>query len=144
MKIEDQVCSLELAREMKELGFEQDSLYSWIHPFGFKEGLKDFFDEDMLKWVVRSTITLAPFLILKTREKYAAYTVAELGIMLPSHFYSDYDEYDCEWACCSPWGFYEVEENGHLCESGRISAENNTEANARAMMLIKLHKEGFL
>jgi len=29
MKLEDQVCSLELAKRLKELGVEQESLFYW-------------------------------------------------------------------------------------------------------------------
>ena len=29
MKLEDQVCSLELAKKLKELGVKQDSLFYW-------------------------------------------------------------------------------------------------------------------
>ena len=34
MKLEDQVCSLESARRLKELGFKQDSLFYWQRPMG--------------------------------------------------------------------------------------------------------------
>ena len=31
MKLEEQVCSLELAKELKELGVKQDSMFYWEH-----------------------------------------------------------------------------------------------------------------
>ena len=75
MEIEKQVVSLELARKMKDLGFEQESLFYWfpfgggVHEWQLTERL--FSKEDLKGW--------------KFYEKndkdfvfYSAYTVAEL------------------------------------------------------------------
>ena len=71
MKLENQVVSLELSKQLKELGFEQDSLY--YHLYGD------------VKSEIRSIENLS-----NTDEhwvhlvdKCSAYTVAELGKMLP-------------------------------------------------------------
>ena len=109
MELKDQVVSLELAREMKELGFEQESLWYWCR--------------DQIEGWER------PFLLQghgMHKEYYSAYTVAELGEMLPLEIKTDRAKhingnvlYWCEYA-----GYEE------------ISA--NTEANARASMLCYL------
>jgi hypothetical protein len=83
MKLEQQVCSLELAKRLKELGVKQESHFYWIKDFDGEQGwcvigigeqcgdLDDYF----------------PFTIenadLTQTEYYAAFTVAELGEMLP-------------------------------------------------------------
>lgn len=67
MKIEDQVCSLDLARKLKELGVKQDSLFYWI------EDLEAHYQ---------------PCAILVQRKlddyeyQYSAFSCAELGVML--------------------------------------------------------------
>lgn len=59
MELEKQVVSLELAKKMKELGFEQNSYCYWcIEPKGFKNR----------GWYLGTT----------NDRKYSAYTVAEL------------------------------------------------------------------
>ena len=59
MKLEDQVCSLELAQRLKELGVKQESLWVWReYGHGFELELRD---EDTFG------------------EMTAAFTVAELG-----------------------------------------------------------------
>jgi len=70
MNIEAQVISLELAKEMATLGFKQDSLWWWVHPWQ-----RNKFIERKNRWIV----TDRPL----SRGKYAAYTVAELGAVLP-------------------------------------------------------------
>jgi len=72
LPLNQQVCSLELAQKLKALGLRQDTLHWWTdlaHP-----GDGDW----ELDWPVRKTGG-EPF--------YAAYTVAELGEMLPKDPY---------------------------------------------------------
>lgn len=65
MKIEDQVCSLELAKQLKELGFEQKSLFWWCeHENEFK-----------LEYYITDC--------KQSRGGYSAYTVAEVLNKLP-------------------------------------------------------------
>lgn len=75
MKLKDQVVSLELAKKLKELGVKQESLFYWS--FG------DVYEEGKEEWCVnyRSKVTKRNGVDL---EWYAAFTVAELGEMLPS------------------------------------------------------------
>lgn len=64
MKLEQQVCSLELATKLKELGVKQESYFVW-HGDGSEEN----------PWKV--------FIRSQTGSNIPAFTVAELGEMLP-------------------------------------------------------------
>jgi len=81
MKLEDQVCSLELAKKLKELGFKQESLFTW-RDNGFNKN-----------WHIRLSLELQDRLFSKEifenisetanmKQYAAAYTVAELGEIL--------------------------------------------------------------
>lgn len=67
MRIEDQCVNLELAKKLEELGFPQESLFYWGRPHGFGWMLMDDKGVD----------EQAPV------EEVSAFTVAELGEMLP-------------------------------------------------------------
>jgi len=69
--IERQVCSLELAKKLKKLEVKQDSLRYWIYCPETKE------------WV------LAQRKWTKNWKMYSAFTVAELGELLPFKIYSN-------------------------------------------------------
>jgi len=70
--IEDQVCSLELAKRLKELGMKQYSLWYWFTDSHFEVARVKRHDE-------------IPYPLMKRRQAvYSAYTIAELGEMLPS------------------------------------------------------------
>ena len=78
MKLQDQVTNLELSRKLKKLGVEQESLFSWV-----REKITD-------KWKLQPNIEWLDFfgrppVRLKIIDRYFAYSVAELGEMLP-HF----------------------------------------------------------
>lgn len=108
MNVENQVCSLELAKRLKEIGIKQISIFCWSEtktvPYGtdyrlYYKGLNaegNFLD-------------------------YSAFTVAELGNLLP--FY-DYE-------IIKSLRFIEFR-----CEHFQIYFREDNEANARAHMLI--------
>jgi hypothetical protein len=114
MKTEDQVCSLELAKKIKELGGGQ-----W-EPFAF--------------WYVADNgseaklITRDRWIPVIKAEVFPAFTIAELGEMLPPAFSSSRGA-DNRWMCVN-----EMKSNS---EDGRIRFAD-TEADARAKMLIYL------
>ena len=126
MKNEQQVCSLELAKEMAALGIDQDSIWCWT----------------WIPWndeIIWSVILQRRYTMIKShREQYAAYTVAELGEMLPAFIKTDYGSHNYlhttklkdknEWIIA----YYDNEIIG------------DTEANARAKCLIYMHKKGIL
>ena len=70
MKIEDQVCSLELSKKLKELGVKQDSIFYWIN--GVITDINVSPEQTRNLWYPAHSYTL-----------YSAFTVAELGEMLP-------------------------------------------------------------
>jgi hypothetical protein len=113
MKIESQVCGLELARRLKELGVEQDS---------------DFY------WCELAPNIVKPFCSLCREHRdfgsyeriCSAFTVAEFGEMLPPAFSSSRGA-DGKWMC--------VNEMKSSSEDGKIIFAD-TEADARAKMLL--------
>jgi len=75
MKLEDQVCSLELAKRLKELGVKQESVFTWYQSTRaiIKENKTLGEEKFWTVWWNRNY----------TRDQYSAFTVAELGEMLP-------------------------------------------------------------
>lgn len=71
MKLEQQVVSLELAKKMKELGFEQESLFYWqLEASDYASEKEQIVPKEYLN---------------KIFTPYSAYTVAELGEILGIH-----------------------------------------------------------
>ena len=115
MKFENQVCSLELAQKLKELGVPQESYFFWISNDGETE------------WFVRNTFKhmgIAP------QEIVSAYTVAELGEMLRKR--------DIYLIPVSIEGFWTGIDAKKQKPVQLGSVEELTEADARAKMLIYL------
>lgn len=117
MKLEQQVCSLELAQKLKELGVKQGSYVNWVkHPVTASWVLwtaTDILNDYEGKVIGRGDV-----------QRCSAFTVAELGEMLPSSTRS-YKVIDSpEWYC-----------NYRLKEDEQAA---DTEADARAKMLIYL------
>jgi hypothetical protein len=107
MKIEEQVTSLELSKKLKELGVKEESLWYW-----WKAG-HIFVEEERYAG--------------KQWEKLAsAFTVAELGEMLPKGF----NQYEDTFYKTRTWKF--------RTSARGLNIEGNTEADARAKMLIYL------
>jgi hypothetical protein len=124
VKLEDQVCSLELAQKLKELGVKQDSLFYWFRVKNL--GLK-------LEIKAKESLVYSSYSFLRDDiyESYAAFTVAELGEMLPDWFDSGRRQ-EGDWMCRV---FVKCNDITH-------QAFSETEANARAKMLIYLIENG--
>jgi len=113
MELEKQVCSLESAKRLKELGVRQDSLFYW-----------------QVRAYARPTET--PRVVYRSDRTYrgvichhSAFTASEIGMMLPAHSENPERFEDGAWWCnsqCS-WG-------------GCVS--HKSEAEARAKNLIYL------
>jgi hypothetical protein len=73
MTLQDQVTSLELSKRLKELGVKQDSLFYHVRISDTPDGRQD--------WLLRSSKWGDACI-----EEYSAFTVAELGEMLPSRY----------------------------------------------------------
>ncbi len=113
MKLEDQVISLELAKRLKELGVKQESHFSW------------YVEEEAL------TVTHE---IDGDGEIVAAFTVAELGEILPNMLY---EKYVLDQIKMTDGGYGLAYRDGSDFEA---NASADTEADARAKMLIYLLK----
>lgn len=76
MKLENQVISLEHAKKLKALGVKQESLWWW--------------EEDLECDYVDYRLIYKTKLYYKNRDIYSAYTVAELGELLPDKIIKDH------------------------------------------------------
>lgn len=122
MNIESQVTSFELSKKLKELGVNQESLFCWISDF----------DLEYLPTELRNHLVCIP-----------AYTVAELGRMLPDLIHATSASGNDRPIIMNKVGDqYQVA----IMNSNqtRIPIFHDTnEANARAMMLVFLIATGF-
>ncbi len=103
MKLENQVVNLELSKKLKELDCPQDSLWYWT-------GVN-------VEWELRQGL-----------GQYSAFTVAELGEMLPRNYYS----------CKLKKGWFMFKSSSKQDYEDMPELKTDTEANARAKMLIYL------
>lgn len=168
MKLEQQVTSLEISKRLKELGVKQESLFWWIkgkiewgyegdwevseskdwfihdakpNSFDFKSKKGDEYekmsDEEFVLWNERDR---------KFREEQAdhvcsAFTVAELGEMLPEIIQSDGMQFDLE---ISKYGKYWYVKYLNHNAGSLVYMEVFTEADARGKMLIYLLENNLL
>jgi hypothetical protein len=128
MNLESQVCSLELAKRLKELGVKQESYFYWLN-----NCLDDWiiFHAENDNCNQHSGPGDITFLNIKKRENkaYSAFTVTELGELLPDWFDScKRNGSKNDWHC----RVFEkdTDKNHH--------AFAETEVEARAKMLIYL------
>ena len=113
MTLEQQVTSLELSKKLKELGVKQDSLFWWL------EVSPGQWNTHCLSYGKR-----------EENIGISAFTVSELGEILPEYFCSAQAGTQEKWVC-------EKYSHGTIdAEVPRLYAD--TEANARAKMLIYL------
>jgi hypothetical protein len=132
MKLEDQVCSLELAKKLKELGVNQASLF-WYKRWIPEKGSTYFPPEWKLSLYGTSTID--------DYECISAFTVAELGMLLPNN-----TEPLTYWTMKISTGIPELLWTADLLFNRRsISIFNeNSEADLRAKMLIYIIENGLI
>lgn len=115
LTLEQQVCNLESAKRLKELGVRQESLWHW------------FVSKSGVKFIGQVHEVRGDF------YQYAAFTCAELGELLPLHI--DIYKTDHRTWIVVPNQYYE--------RTG-VCHEQNTEAEARARMLIYLIDNGII
>lgn len=135
MTLENQCVSLELAKEMKELGFKQESLFWWVEPRP---------SSGRNKWEIIDCQDT------HVKENYSAYTVAELGEMLPMSLTAEqmgnapeYGEMYLEmWHDSYGWRLTYRNDNEQSILEEPIEAD--TEVNARAKMLCYLKKNNLI
>jgi hypothetical protein len=80
MKIESQVCSLELSRRLKEPGVNRESFFWWVLDMDAWKLL----DDDQFNFVARQVSEKKGRVM---PEHYKAFGVAELGQLLPKWVY---------------------------------------------------------
>jgi hypothetical protein len=122
MKLEDQVCGLEQAKKLKESGIDQSTQWYWCYPV----------HEKLISSktsIIHASVT-SDYLDDNEGDEFdhniaSAYSVAELGIMLPSG-YDTMHTTDEGWRC---YGY-----EGHELAEDPFA----TEAQARADAVIKL------
>ncbi len=139
MKPIDQVVSQPLAKKMKELGIEQESLFVWWS-YGDEWRVGDTSTQDLMDELHKDAYKKDPS--LPEVERYYAYTVAELGEMLPYSFLHK-DKF---------WNLVEQKRlSGYLIQYKQMpnvdplhTVREAKEADARAKMLIYLVENNLL
>ena len=144
MKLTDICVSLELAKELKENGFKQDCLFSWVVDVGKGKDPYVVYTETL-----KAAFEISPKYGLREFKWIAAPTASELGEVLPNFVYM----------CLSGGGRhgervgYVVGENFHARlldekypkERDNMNSFNDKNlANAMAKMWLYLNKEGLL
>jgi hypothetical protein len=140
MKLEDQVTSLELSKKLKELGVVQRSVFFW-HTSPIKPGLQ----------VLSHAINVGDIHECAMSNEFSAFTVAELGEMLPRELTHVEKGYKRDYEITLKFGtnmrecWYEDDQGGYCpCNCGDYYSqtyfgdEANTEVDARAKMLVYL------
>lgn len=141
MNLGKQVCSLELAKELKELGVKQESLFYWRKQYSYIEDFEkdvsygefgDYWIEFLPKPRYETSNVKSNWKDLQhlNETEYSAFTVAELGEMLPPF---------AKGELLSPIPFRTLGETSwrvDLDDEGAIITD--TEADCRAKMLIYL------
>lgn len=131
MTLEEQVVSLELAKKLKELGVKQNSLYRWADPKHIRP----------MPWLIDEHAAVDTGMA----DYYPAYTVAELGELLPNIIKKRVEDNDSD--TLEDWHLsYEPDQIGHTIRytyyyyepMDAITISGDTEANTRAKMLIYL------
>ena len=126
MKLEQQVTNLELSKKLKELGVKQDSIFDWNL---YREKTTGKITENVERSSGPRALSMQSYVI---EDSYSAFTVAELGEMLPLlNFPMPMDK--------RIWSGTVVQNNGNL-----VKVTADTESNARAKMLIYLIENNLL
>lgn len=112
MTLEEQITSLELSKRLKELGVKQINWFYWVHEFGNWW----LFNKENYEGKKKSSVRI---------WSYPAFTVAELGELLP----------DIQFRTDKEGSIYRIVFFG---DSRGIKIEARDETNARAKLLIYL------
>jgi hypothetical protein len=129
VKLEDQVCSLELAKKLNELGVKQDSYFHWrVGKYsGAEQVVRCSYRSDESDW-------------------FSAFTVAELGEMLPMVINLNplADNFKAVFVTGKTIGNqWRVDYRNEMLGSPPTTTAD-TEADARAKMLIHLIEKGIV
>lgn len=131
MKLENQVCTLEQAKRLKELGVAQDGIFSHvdnISKVGY-EGIR-------LTKQTSSYRAKGQLIDSGVIKYFVAFTVAELGVMLPINIITARQKHTDTYACIA------LENGSSDVDYSKDIQHKETEAKARAAMLIYLLENG--
>jgi hypothetical protein len=152
MKLEDQVCSCQLAKRLKELGVKQRSLFYHMTFINTSSVQYDKDNEKIGDDIIHENEweDYKERSYVKKLKRYSAFTVAELGEMLPKKIDSEYKNYPYELNC--KWELhYSDNKMWHITyvryNDGDVMdfiIYDSNEANARAKMLIHLIENKYL
>ncbi len=137
MKLEDQVCSFELAKRLRKLGVKQESLFWWV-PWLREEYPKNH----PVKAVETENFHVGEYNPADFKKKYAAFTIAELGEMLPITVHTTRFEMGYPWQ--SHYKVLDLTESLSPKLEYKHHEAANSEADARAKMLIYLIENGLV
>lgn len=121
MKLEDQVCSLELAKRLRELGVKQESYFEWSYWTDHAAAENNTGCHEK-HWEVTDQNGG------NIGGRISAFTVAELGEMLPEYVPSY--KHKNKWRC--------LNQGIPLIADSDDFFDDETEANVRAKMLIHM------
>lgn len=142
MELEKQVCSLELAKRLKELNCRQESAFYWVPTYEM------FFGRRPKELKPKAYIVVDGNASTFYDHKFAAFTCSELGEMLPHEikltiglswgmFMLTITKYEDNW-------FVKYEPKGFKTDKASPSKHADTEADARCAMLIYLIEKGIV
>lgn len=150
MNLEKQVCSLELAKKLKELGVKQQSLVYWLNiqhcvhtkvkknEYGMDEAELDENGNVIIEKIdYRIELGSAYAWDIKEKDTWSAFTVAELGEILPTKIIIKGKDFFISMDCEKQVFYQEFHCNEDELYPPDIN-DNDNEANARAKMLIHL------
>jgi hypothetical protein len=136
MNLESQVCSLDLAKKLHELGVKKDSTFVWKS-----------YDGEYYQ------VKFISFNLCLDDELYPAYTASELGDMLPSSLEVN-DSSSSFLYCCKhsddnwtiEYRYNRIINDGLVDEVTYVysNCHEDTESNARATMIIYLIENGLI
>ena len=121
MTIEQQACSFELAKRLKELGVKQESYFYWVGDVRIEK-------ESLFIVSCENPLVVCPI-------KYSAFTVAELGEILPPVLQHDRSDRVSELSINRFQNLWLYSYGDFLADDRNFS---DTEADARASLLIYL------
>lgn len=146
MKLEQQVVSLEISKRMRELGAPQESLYKYCG------GHTDYHEDDEGEFEECANTDLLESdeychtAGLTCEFTISAYTVAELGEMLPARVRKDGMDYALTVEKHGTWHVKYIHYNAGIgyVLGGHPVIHDDTEADARAKMWIYLKENNLL
>lgn len=88
MRLEKQVCSVELAKRLKELGVAQCGQYTWVWSPLMNEYLLSSKSPELMDILRKGNPNSSIWAGIEEKGWFSAFTVAELGEMLPNEHYT--------------------------------------------------------